>query len=453
MDAAVWKSCFFLWQSLIDYRNLQKGLLFVPNDLIIIKLILLVFLFLMSAFFSSSEAALFSLKPLHLHKMKEEHFPFFSHTQQLLKYPRRLLITIIICNESVNITISALAASVLISLFGNQGQWMTVAIMTPLLLVFCEALPKTYAFTHPMLISSYSSPLLIVASRMARPVVWVLEEGFSLFIRRAASSPESLRHVLMEDEFRTLIDTGEKAGALESSQRALIHRVFDLGDTTVEEVMIPRVDMFCLPLSMPLAEMHREIINARHNRIPVYGSDRDDIIGILYVRDLLEGMSGKQAVVAIEKLLRKPFFVPEAKTAIRMLRDFQATKLQLAVVVDEYGGVSGLVTLEDILDHLYEDIYHETHARDELWQWVDDRTILVAGKMSMEELQNVLPLPTQEDDFDTVGGFVFHLFGKLPIRGDSIHYDRYTFRVESMGKARILKVRIEQDGEQTLHHG
>ena len=427
--------------------------MFVLNDLMIIKLILLAFLFLVSAFFSSSEAALFSLTPLHLHKMKEERVPFLAYTQQLLKYPRQLLITIIICNEAVNITISALAASLFIYFFGRQGQWMTVVIMTPILVVFCEAFPKTYAVTHPMPLSSFSSPLLTIISRMIKPVVWVIEEGVGFLIRRTAGISDRHRHVLMEDEFRMLIDTGEKAGALESAQRALIHRVFDLGDTTVAEVMVPRVDMFCLPLSMPLADMHREIIKVRHNRIPVYGSDRDDIIGILHVRDLLEGIAGKQKTVGIEKLLRKPFFIPEAKTTVRILRDFQATKFQMAIVVDEYGGVSGLVTLEDILNHLYEDIYDTADTNNELWQRVDDRTILVAGKMSMEELQAILSLPVPEEDFDTVGGFVFHLFGKLPIRGESVRYDHYTFQVESMGKARILKVRIERDGGEAIRHG
>ena len=425
----------------------------MPSDLIIIKLILLAFLFLLSAFFAGSEAALFSLTPLHLHKMKEEHFPFLSYTQQLLKHPRRLLITIIIGNEAVNITISALSASIFIFLFGGQGQWMTVVLLTPLILVFCEALPKTYAVTHPMPLSAVASPLMIFVARLLSPIVWILEGGFRFLIRRSNGGKEGQQHVLMEDEFKTLIDSGEKAGALESAQRVLIHRVFDLGDTTVAEVMIPRVDMFCLPLSMPVDEMYRELINARHNRIPVYGSDRDDILGILHARDLMDVISATQPPVTIDQLLRKPYFVPEAKTAIRMLRDFQTTRLQMAVIVDEYGGVSGLVTLEDILDHLYEDISDKTGARDELWQRVDDRTILAAGSMSMEQLLEVLSLPTPEEDFDTVGGFVFHLFGRLPVRGDSVHYDRYTFRVVSMGKARILKVRLEQDGDEAIQHG
>jgi putative hemolysin len=428
-------------------------LFFVSFDLLTIKLILLLFLLLLSAFFSGSEAAFFSLTPLHLHKMKEEHYPFLAYVQQLLKYPRRLLITILVGNEAVNITISAVAASLFIYFFGIQGQWMTVVIMTPVLVIFGEALPKTFAVTHPMRLSAFLSPLLMFASRIVRPVVWVLEMVSGFFVRRFSRDTTSGRHVLMEDEFRTLIDAGEKEGALESAQRDLIHKVFDLGDTTVAEIMIPRVDMFCLPVSMQITDIEREIIKARHDRIPIYGTDRDDIVGILHARDLLERIADRQKPVSIATISRKPFFVPEAKTAVRMLRDFQAMRIQMAIVVDEYGGVSGLVTLEDILNHLYEDIYDTPGARDPLWQRVDDRTILTSGKMSMEDLQDIFPLTPPEEDFETVGGFVFHLFGKLPVRGESVTYDRHTFRVEQMGKARILKVRIEREATGALNHG
>jgi putative hemolysin len=329
---------------------------------------------------------------------------------------------------------------------------MTIVIMTPILLIFGEALPKTFAVTHPMRFASLLSPMLTLASRLVQPVVWVLERVSGVVVRWLSPSATGPRPVLMEDEFRMLIDAGEKEGALESAQRDLIHKVFDLGDTTVAEVMIPRVDMFCLPLSMKIADIEREIIKTRHDRIPIYGSDRDNIMGILFARDLLEGITGGQASVSIEKLLRKPFFVPEAKTATKMLRDFQAMRIQMAIVVDEYGGVSGLVTLEDILNDLYEDIYDPHGARDHLWQRVDDRTILASGKMSMEDLQDLLSLPTPEEDFDTVGGFVFHLFGKLPVRGESIRYDHYTYRVVKMGKARILKVRIEREADDASDH-
>jgi len=421
------------------------------NDLMSIKIILLFFLLLLSGFFSSCEAAFFSLTPLHLHKMREERYPFQSYVQALLKYPRRLLITILVGNEAVNITISAVAASLFIFLLGTNGQWVTIAVATPLLLVFGEAIPKTFAVTHPMRFAAFLSPFLLTFARLGRPVVWTLDKVSGFFVSLLPMSVHGRRHVLMEEEFKTLIDVGEKEGALEASQRDLIHKVFELGDTTVAEVMIPRVDMFCLPLSMSRGDMEREIIRARHERIPVYGADRDDIMGILYARDLLEDITGNQKPVSVDKMLRKTYFVPEEKTAGSMLRDFQDKHAQMAIVVDEYGGVSGLVTLEDILENLFENIYDQSQARKTLWQKINENTWLASGKMSMDDLMELVPLPAPDNDFDTIGGFVFHLFGRLPLRGESIAYDRYVFRVEKMGRARILRVRIKR--EEMPDHG
>lgn len=421
------------------------------NDLMSVKIILLFFLLLLSGFFSSCEMAFFSLTPLHLHKMREERYLFLSYVQALLKYPRRLLITIIVGNEAVNITISAVAASLFILLLGTNGQWVTIAVTTPLLLVFCEAVPKTFAVTHPMQFAAFLSPFLLTFSRLGRPVVWTLDKVSGFFVSLLPGLEQGRRHVLMEEEFKTLIDVGEQEGALESAQRDLIHKVFELGDTTVAEVMIPRVDMFCLPLSMSRADMEREIIRVRHERIPVYGADRDDIVGILYARDLLDDITGVQKPVSVDKMLRRPYFVPEEKTAGSMLRDFQDKHAQMAIVVDEYGGVSGLVTLEDILENLFENIYDQSQARKTLWQKINENTWLASGKMSMDDLIELVSLPAPDNDFDTLGGFVFHLFGRLPLRGESVAYDRYVFRVEKMGRARILRVRIRR--EEMSDHG
>jgi putative hemolysin len=412
--------------------------------LITFKIILLVILFLLSGFFSCSEAALFSLTPLHLHKMKEEGSPFLSHVNMLLEYPRRLLITILVSNESVNITISVLATSLCIHYFGSDGQWLAVAVTTPALVIFAEAVPKTFAVIRPISFSLFVSPLLVLISRIERPVVWTLEKISWFFVSMFSDESAPGKKTLTEDEFKTLVDVYQKEGGLEEAQRDLIHRVFGLADKPVSEMMIPRVEMFCLPISFSMAEMEAEIIKARHTRIPIYGSDRDDILGILFARDLISGISGEGGSVHVDKLLKKPWFVPEVKSAASLLREFQTRKMQIAIIVDEYGGVSGMVTIEDILESLFEDIYDDYGLRDNLWQRIDDRTLLVSGKMPAEDLNNLMDISIPEEDFDTVGGFVFHLFGKLPAKGEEVRFGDYVFRVEKMGKARILNIRIEK---------
>ncbi|MCK4500215.1 HlyC/CorC family transporter, partial [Candidatus Babeliales bacterium] len=319
---------------------------------LIFKLSLLAVLLVLSGFFSGSEASIFSLTSLHLHKMKEEKIPFSASVRKLLKRPRRLLVTIIAGNESINVAIAALTTSIFIYIFGAEGKWMAIAAATITLIIFGEAIPKTFAVTHPIRFSSAVALPLTLFSGLLRPMVWSLEKisdlSVSLFGRQTPAGEKGLT----EDAFKALVDAGHKEGALEESQKDLIHRVFELADTKVSDIMIPRVDMFCLPISMNIQEVEREIIKARASRIPVYGTDRDDIVGILHAKHLLAGIAGGGRDVNWHHLLKKPFFVPLEKRADEMLRDFQTRRLQMAMVVDEYGGVAGLVTLNDILRNL-----------------------------------------------------------------------------------------------------
>ncbi|NPU86422.1 MAG: HlyC/CorC family transporter [Syntrophaceae bacterium] len=419
------------------------------ENLIVFKLGLIAFLFLLSGIFSCSEAALFSLTPLHLHKMAQERTPFLRSVQGLLGDRRRLLVTIIFSNESVNIAVSVLAASIFVSLLGVEKGWLSIAVTTPLLLIFCEAVPKTLGMTDPIRFSSLLSPLLYLVSGIVRPFAWLLEAVSRGFVVRFAGRESTRRSVLTEDEFKHLIDAGRQEGALEETQRALIHGVFEMEDRPVSELMVPRVDVFCLPTSMHIEEMKREVIRARHSRIPIYGRDRDDIRGLLLAADLLKIPEGVEKAFSIESYLRKVYFVPEFKTAGRLLREFQERRLQTAVVVDEYGGVSGLITLEDILEHLFRDIYDEHGIRKNLWEKVGENVWVVSGRMETEDLNELLGLSLSPEEFETTGGFVLHLFGKLPQRGEAVSFGGYRFLVVKVGPARILSIwvtRETQDG-------
>jgi putative hemolysin len=362
--------------------------------------------------------------------MKGERFPFLSYIHNLLNYPKRLLITLIVGNEVVNITLSVLSASLFIGWLGVSGQWVSIAATTMLLLIFGEAIPKTFGVTYPIRLSFFVAPFISMVSHIERPVVWILETVSAWIVSHLPGGNSREKTALTEDEFRTLVDTGEQEGAIEASQRALIHRVFELGDKPVSEVMVPRVDMFCLPISLSIEDMEKEIIKARHDRIPIYGTDRDDVLGILFAKDLLQHVSGSEKAVRLEKLMRKPYFVPDERSAALVLRDFQARRIQIAIVVDEYGGVSGLVTLEDILQGLFEDIYGEYGLKPILWQKIDDRTLLLSGKTSMDEFNRLTGYDFPSEDFDTIGGFVFD----------------YTFHVEKMSRTRILTMKVEIDG-------
>ncbi len=412
---------------------------------IFFKLGFIAVLFLLSGFFSCSEAALFSLTPLHLHKMAQERVPFLRTVQGLLRDRRRLLVTIIFSNESVNIGLSVLATSIFVSLLGAEKGWLAIAVTTPLLLVFGETVPKTLGMTDPIRFSSLLSPVMSLVQGLARPFVWILEGVSRGFVARFAGREASRRPTLTEDEFKTLIDEGHREGALEETQRALIHGVFEMEDRPVSELMVPRVDVFCLPVSMGVEDMKREVILARHSRVPVYGRDRDDILGLLLAADLLKIPGGAERAFPVERYFRKVYFVPEFKTAGALLRDFQKRRLQTAVVVDEYGGVSGLITLEDILEHLFRDIYDEHGIRKELWEKEGDDAWVISGRMETEDLNELLGLSLSPDEFETAGGFVLHLFGMLPQRGEAVVFAGYRFLVVKVGPARILSIRVTRE--------
>jgi len=397
---------------------------------------------ILSGFFSSSEAALFSITSLHLHKMREERFPFFSYVERLLRTPRRLLITILAGNEAVNIILSAVTTALFIRFFGERGGWLTIAVATPVLLLFGEAIPKTIGKTYSMRVSSMVSPFMIFAQKVEFPVVWILERLSGHILRPLRKKGDEGENAVMEEEFRSLVDVGLQEGIIDEGQRDLIHRVFDLADTTVEDIMTPRVDMFSLPASASPQALRREIIEQGYSRVPLYGAGPDDIVGILYARDLLGLMAEGKAPVSVEPLLRKPYFVPEERSADQVLRDFQKRNMHVALVVDEYGGISGLVTMEDILEALFGDIYDERDTRERPFHRIDERNLMVSGAMSIEEFNSLVGTSIPSEDFGTLGGFVFHLFGRLPARGEGISHDGLSFLVRKIKGTRILSVRV-----------
>lgn len=408
-------------------------------------IVVLVILFMFSGFFSSAEAALLSLRDLHLHRMKQDNYPFFDYVVKLLENPRRLLITIVTSNEVVNVSISILAASFFIGLLGSKGQWVSIIFTTVVLLLIGEAIPKTFGVTYPMQISMIVSAPLMAISRLEYPIVASLEKISGLFLNRYGADKSIESEALMEEEFKTLVDAGSLEGVVDEAQKELITKIFELGDRPVTDIMVPRVDMFCLPLDMPVEEMLQSIAGARQERVPVYRDDKDDIVGILFARDLLNNVWRGKTQESIQNLLAKPYFVPEQKTVNGLLHDFQKNFLQIAIVVDEYGGVSGMITLEHILEHLFEETNGDDESVCEGCEKIDEKTIIVDGSLSVEQCNKILEAELPEDEFDTIGGFVLHLFGKMPEKGEEVLSDGYIFSVHDISKTRILKVKITRE--------
>jgi CBS domain containing-hemolysin-like protein len=246
------------------------------------------------------------------------------------------------------------------------------------------------------------------------------------------------------------VDVGAREGVVERTEREMIHKVFELEDTVVREVMVPRPDMFCLDVSTPPGEILNLLREHLHSRVPVFEETIDQIVGVLYTKDLLPHLFGWPKDFDLRAHLHPPYFVPESKRADALLREFQAKKLHLAIVVDEYGGTAGLVTLEDVLEELVGEIRDEFDEEERLIHRIDARTFRVSGRLAIDELNAATGLQVPKESFDTVGGWVLDLFGRVPHKGEKTDTGRATVSVEKVERTRVTEVLVTlRDGAQS----
>ena len=294
-------------------------------------------------------------------------------------------------------------------------------------------------------------PLWKVLALLAAPLIWGAKLVDTMLHRLAGRVPQSVDEETIEEEIRAIVTEGHREGLLEEDAREMIEGVIELGDADVSEIMTPRTDMHMLSVAMPWEEMVADVIEAGHTRIPVYDANRDDIIGILYSKDLLPELAtgDHDSRTPIRELLRKPVFVPETKPVDDLLQMFQQLHTHIAVVLDEYGGVSGLVTIEDVLEEIVGEIVDEYDAEvEQEIQRLDENTCEALGRTHVDVINETMRLDLPDDgDFDTIAGFVFTKLGRVPLVGDTLIWqDLVKIEVLEASKRRIERVRIERLG-------
>jgi len=412
------------------------------DSLTILELATLGALVLVSALLTGAEAAYFSLGRARLNRLAEQHGPDQAPLQPLLSRPHELLVTLLVGITLANIGASALAASIAATLFGPVGLAVSIAAMTVLLLVFGEVLPMTLAVEHPERYSAWVSRPVAWLSAVLWPVRAMLNALTAVTLRLVGSERKRGEPEISEEELRTLVDVGAREGVVDRTEREMIHKVFELEDTLVREVMVPRPDMFCLDVVTPPADILPLLREHLHSRVPVFDDTVDHIVGVLYTKELLPHLKGLPPDFALRSHLHPPYFVPESKRADTLLREFQAKKLHLAVVVDEYGGTAGLVTLEDLLEELVGEIRDEFDEEERLIQKVDATSYRVSGKLPIDEFNAATGLHLPKESFDTVGGWVLDLFGRVPNRGEKAQAGDVTVTVEKVERTRVIEVLV-----------
>ncbi len=412
------------------------------DKLTVLELIGLGLLLLCSALLTGAEAAFFSLGRARLKELAHEEGKEPGPLAPLLKQPHELLVTLLVGITLVNIGASALAASVAGKLLGSSGLAVAIGAMIFLLTVFGEVLPMTLAVEHPRRFSAWVSRPVGWLSALLAPIRVGLGGLATLTLRLVGSERRPGEPEISEEELRTLVDVGAREGVVDRTEREMIHKVFELEDTLVRTVMVPRPDMFCLDVRTPPAELLDRLREQLHSRVPVFEESIDQIIGVLYTKELLPYLHGLPPDFDLRARLHPPYFVPESKRADALLREFQAKKIHLAIVVDEYGGTAGLVTLEDLLEELVGEIRDEFDEEERLIQKIDPRTFRVSGKLPIDELNAAAGLKIANESFDTVGGWVLDLFGRVPHKGEKKDADGVSVAVEKVQRTRVVEVLV-----------
>jgi putative hemolysin len=410
------------------------------DNLLLLQLVFLVVLVLCSALLTGAEAAYFSLGRARLKHLAEEQGAEADPLAPLLREPHELLVTLLVGITLINIGASALAASIAERLLGPVGLPISIVAMVFLLSVFGEVLPMTLAVEHPERFTSWVNRPVMWLSRVLGPVRILLGGFTALTLRLVGSERRGDDPEITEDELRTLVDVGAREGVVERTEREMIHRVFELEDTSVREVMVPRPDMFCLDVATPCAQILDLLRENLHSRVPVYEGTVDQIVGVLYTKELLPHLHGLPPDFDLRSHLHPPYFVPESKRADALLREFQAKKLHLAVVVDEFGGTAGLVTLEDLLEELVGEIRDEFDEEERLVQPLGEGTFRVSGKLSIDGLNAVTGLTVSSESYDTVGGWALDLFGRVPSKGERAETPDAIVTVEKVERTRVVEV-------------
>jgi putative hemolysin len=411
-------------------------------------LILIVCLFL-SAFFSSAETAITSLGTLKVKHLINS-MPKISYMNLWLKHPRRVLTTILIYNNVVNILASAVITQLANQYFKSGVIGIATGITTFLVLVFGEIIPKSFARTHSQKVALFSMKILILVYYCTYPIIRVLS-GFADYVIKFFSDGENKPPLITEEELEFLMIEGKKAGVLEDIKKDIIEGAFDFDDTKVREILTPRTNMTALTKNVSLAEAIKVTIDTGHSRIPVYDESIDKVVGILFAKDLLHhSQNVNNKPLKTKDVMRQAFFVPESKSIMEAFKDLKRSRNHMAIVIDEYGGTAGLVTMEDILEEIVGEIQDEFDVEQTKILKTSANTYEVSGAINIDEFFEYFELNTKildelkkEQDADTLAGWITQLVGQMPKVGQKVSAGPFSFEVLEVSNKRINLIKVK----------
>jgi len=395
-----------------------------------------------SAFFSSSEIAMFSLAKHRVDSLVEDNVPRAEVVSELKSNPHRLLVTILVGNNIVNIAMSSIATAI-VGIFFDPGTAVLASTfgITTLVLLFGESAPKSYAVENTESWALRIARPLKYSEYVLLPLV-VVFDYLTRVINKVTGGRSAIEtSYITRDEIQDLIQTGEREGVIEEEEREMLDRIFRFNQTIAKEVMTPRLDMTAVPKDASIDEAIETCVQSDHERVPVYDGNLDNIIGIVTIRDLVRENHYGEGTASLTDLVQPTLHVPESKNVDELLTEIQDNRLRMVIVIDEFGTTEGLITLEDMVEEIVGDILEDDE--EEAFEVVSDRETLVRGEVNIDEVNEELGLDLPEgEEFETLAGFVFNRAGRLVEEGEEITYDGITIRIEQVDNTRIMKARI-----------
>lgn len=426
---------------------------------LISQFILIGVLTTLNAFFASAEMAIVSINRNRIKMLADEGNKKAGMLLELLNEPNKFLSTIQVGITLAGFFSSASAATGISDIMGKQlmqigipyaGE-ISLVVVTLILsyftLVFGELFPKRVALKKSEAIAMFAVRPILIISKLTRPFVKLLSISTNCLIRMSGMNSDDLEENVSREEIKSLIEAGQEHGVINEIEKEMINSIFEFDDKLAEDVMTPRTKVYLINIDQPLETYVHELLEEKYSRIPIYEGDTDNIIGVLYMKDFfMEAYKVGFENVDIRKIMHKPYLIPERKNIDQLFKELQKSKHHLAVLIDEYGGFSGIVTIEDLIEEIMGDINDEFDEDEPDIKKIDNHTYLVDGLISIKELNERLHLQLDEDceDYDTLGGLLINLIGYIPTEGDYqvIEYQNIIFKIDRIKEMRIEKVKV-----------
>lgn len=408
----------------------------------IIQLIFIIILLILSAFFSSAETAFTMSNKIKIRSLVDDGNKRAIIVDKILNNSAKMLSAILIGNNIVNISVSALATSLTIRIWGNYATGIATGILTILVLIFGEITPKTAATIHAEKIALRYAPAISFIMLILTPIIYIIDFLSNIVLKILRIDSKLKRHGITEDELRTFVKVSHEQGVIETNEKKIINNVFDFGDAQAKDVMIPRIDMTMVDVNSDYDKVIELFRETKFTRIPVFENEADNVIGILNIKDLI--LNQNEHDFNLRAILRKAYYTYEHKNTSDLFKEMQRNSQSIAIVVDEYGSTAGMITTEDLLEEIVGEIRDE-YDEDETEPFIklNPTTYRIDGSYKLDDLNEDLGISLISDDNDSIGGFIIENLDRIPSVGDKLEINNLEFLVERASSTRIESVLLK----------